>query len=111
MLTMRILTFYSAMFLSYTTKYDNTGSKSHSSTRAETSRIPYINCMFHSDSNILADFRLSRWLIMDGNYDFGLLKGENVGYAADVSGVHATSTFRIEVCRVVIFYIYRGCTI
>jgi hypothetical protein len=48
---------------------------------------------------------------MDGNYDFGLLKGENVGYAADVSGVHATSTFRIEVCRVVIFYIYRGCTI
>jgi hypothetical protein len=42
---------------------------------------------------------------MDVNYNHGLIKGVDVGDAADVSGVHATSIFRIEVCRVVTLYI------
>jgi hypothetical protein len=48
---------------------------------------------------------------MDVTYNLGLFKAEDVGDAAEVSGVHATSIFRNEVCRVVTFYMYRGCTI
>jgi hypothetical protein len=64
--------------------------------------------MFNSDRNIFADFRLSRWLITDVNYDLGLINGEDVGDFADISGVYATSIFKMEVCRVGTFYIYRA---
>jgi hypothetical protein len=66
--------------------------------------------MFHSDSNIFADFRLPLWLIIDVNYDLGLIKGENMGDFVDVPGVYATSIFRVEVCRVVTFYVLRAWT-
>jgi hypothetical protein len=60
--------------------------------------------MFQSDSNILTDFRLSRWLIIDANSVLG--RCVNVGDIANVSEVHSASIFRVEVCRVATFYIY-----
>jgi hypothetical protein len=48
---------------------------------------------------IAADFRLSRWLIIDVNYVLGLLHSMIVGDVPDLSEVHAASIFKVEVCR------------
>jgi hypothetical protein len=47
--------------------------------------------------NVIADFRLLRWLIVDVNSVLRLLHRVVLGDVADVSDAHAVSTFRVEV--------------
>jgi hypothetical protein len=49
----------------------------------------------------IANFRLSQWLIIHADSVLGLLQHVVVGDVADVSEVHAASTFRVKVCRLV----------
>jgi hypothetical protein len=66
----------------------------------------YIEISSYKLPDFVVDYGFSQWLIIDVDFILGLLHYVDVDDVGDISKIHSASIFRVQVCRLVSFYVY-----